>query len=116
MDLNKIDLSCFTGTQTVFRHSVMRNVLYSEGAQHVAEHGGAYWLLDKIACSQLVRKLRSEPFQAWKLTVTDSVGILICTDGNDNVLLSEHITFTDFPLDEVELWVEGNVILLPSEH
>ena len=37
-------------------------------------------------------------------------------DGNGNVVFSKHIEFTDFPLPEIELWVEGNVILLPSEH
>ena len=48
--------------------------------------------------------------------VTNSTATLSCDDGNGNVVFSKHIEFTDFPLPEIELWVEGNVILLPSEH
>nr|WP_283808573.1 DUF6876 family protein [Bradyrhizobium japonicum] len=42
--------------------------------------------------------------------------MLTCDDGNGNIVHSERLDRTDFPLDEVDLWVEGNVILLPSEH
>ncbi|MFZ4768472.1 MAG: DUF6876 family protein, partial [Roseimicrobium sp.] len=43
--LTQADLSQFTGTEQWYRHGLARNVLYTEGAQHVAESGGAYWLL-----------------------------------------------------------------------
>ena len=42
---------------------------------------------------------------------------VICTDGNDNKLVSQKIYYTDFPLEEgITLWVENGIILLPSEH
>lgn len=44
----------FTGTETWFRHPLVRKVLYTEGVQYLAETGGAYWLLDEIACAQLI--------------------------------------------------------------
>ena len=47
--LSKSELAQFGGSETSYRHGVSRNVLYSDGAQHVAEHGGAHWLLDEIA-------------------------------------------------------------------
>ena len=37
-------------------------------------------------------------------------------DGNKNVLYTQEIHYTDFPLDEITIWVEGNIVLLPSEH
>ncbi|MCK1641665.1 hypothetical protein IVA95_30010 [Bradyrhizobium sp. 157] len=48
----------------------------------------------------------------------DGSARLVCDDGNDKgaVIYSEDIDFTDFPLDQITIWVEGNVILLPSEH
>jgi len=41
--LSKSDLAQFTGSENWYRHGINRNVLYTDGAQHVAEHGGAYW-------------------------------------------------------------------------
>jgi hypothetical protein len=40
--LSKNDLAQFTGSENWYRHGINRNVLYTDGAQHVAEHGGAY--------------------------------------------------------------------------
>lgn len=45
-------------------------VLYADGAKHVAECGGAYWLLDEIAFAQAIRQVGAEAFQVWKLKVT----------------------------------------------
>ena len=121
MTITLDDLRQFTGTTQWFRHSINPAVLYTEGAQYLAEHAGAYWLLDEIAIAQRYeRKLKDQPFQCWKLTVTNSTATLACTDGNDRTLFAKHIEYTDFPLPEIELFVEGdgdvNVILLPSEH
>jgi hypothetical protein len=54
--LSKSDLAQFTGSDNWYRHSINRNVLYTDGAKHVAEHGGAYWLLDEIAIIQPYNK------------------------------------------------------------
>jgi hypothetical protein len=50
--LSKSDLAQFTGSENWYRHGINRNILYTDGAQHVAEHGEAYWLLDEIAIIQ----------------------------------------------------------------
>jgi len=50
--LNAADLARFTGTEQWFRHSINSKVLYTEGTQYLAEHAGAYWLLDEIALIQ----------------------------------------------------------------
>ena len=68
--LSKNDLAQFTGSENWYRHGINRNVLYTDGAQHVAEHGGAYWLLDEIAIIQPYNKpVAAEEFQVWKLAV-----------------------------------------------
>jgi hypothetical protein len=118
--MNKItesDLRQFTGTDHWYRHSLNRKMLYTDGVQYLAEHAGAYWLVDEIAIAQVYDpRVKREEFQVWKLIVSNSVATLSCEDGNGNVVSSKHIDFTDFPLPEIELFVEGNVILLPSEH
>lgn len=113
--ITKADLAHFTGSEQWYRHALMRNIMYTEGVQYLAEKAQAYWLIDKVATLQHVPKIRAHEFQSWKLVVTNNTATLTCSV-DDVVLHSEHITFTDFPLDEIELWVEGNVILLPSEH
>ena len=41
---------------------------------------------------------------------------LVCTDGNEVIVSSERIAFTDFPLPEIRLYVTNHTILLPSEY
>jgi hypothetical protein len=108
----------FTGTDQWYRHGLMRNVLYTDGVLYLAETGGAHWLVDEIATTQLVRTVAAEPFQHWTLRVTaaDRSGVLTCDDGNGNTVYTKAIEWTDFPLDEVELYFTGGVIMLPSEY
>ena len=116
--LTASDLSQFTGTETWFRHGINRDVLFTEGAKYVADHGGAYWLLDAIANAQLYEKtVAREAFQVWNLTVNaDRSASLTCDDGNGNIVYTQNIAFTDFPLDAIKLYFTDNVILLPSEY
>jgi hypothetical protein len=116
--LTKRSLSQFTGTEQWYRHSLVRSVLYTDGAKFVAEQGGAYWLLDEIAFAQKSNPaVAAEEFQLWKLTVNaDKTGVLICEDGNGNPVFTKPLDYTDFPLDEIRFYCTNNVILLPSEY
>lgn len=116
--LTQADLAQFTGSETFYRHALMRSVVYTEGVKHVADAGGAHWLIDKIATLQLEPSVRHEEFQTWKL-VRDATGdgaMLVMDDGNGNVVYRERIDYTDFPLPSIELWFTNNTILLPSEY
>jgi len=116
--LNAADLAQFTGTERWYRHSINRSILYTDGAQYVAEHGEAYWLLDEIALIQPYdQNVAAEEFQVWTLTVRpDKTVTLTCDDGNGNVVFSKEIPYTDFPLDTIKLYFANNVIHLPSEY
>ena len=62
-------------------------------------------------------RVAQEEFQVWKLKVSaDRSATVFCDDGNDNVVYTKEIPFTDFPLDEVKLYFANNVIHLPSEY
>lgn len=117
MTITASDLAQFTGTENYYRHTLFTPIKYTDGVKYLAEEAGAYWLLDKVATNQLNPKIRREEFQSWKLRVGhNNTAVLTCDDGNGNIIHTEDITFTDFPLPEIDLWVEGGVILLPSEH
>lgn len=116
--LNKADLLHFTGSEYWYRHAFMRSITYTDGAKYVAEHGGAYWLLDEIVFAQKsIPAVAAEGFQVWKLTVNpNQTGTLTCEDGNGNSVFTKPLEYTDFPLEEIELYFTNNVILLPSEY
>jgi len=81
----------------------------------MADTFGVYWLLDIIASYQ--PQLKNEEFQVWSLGRNeDSSAIVLCTDGNDKVLQSQNIPWTDFEPTVATVWVEFGTALLPSEH
>lgn len=115
--LTKSDLAEFTGTEQIYRHGLVRHIVYTDGVQHVAEAGEAYWLIDKIACAQLEPHIRAQEFQLWKLSVNDDLSAdLTCTDGNGTTISEERISYTDFPLPEIKFYVANRTILLASEY
>jgi hypothetical protein len=96
----------------------VRDILFTDGAKYVADAGGAWWLLDEIAIAQhFEKRVASEEFQVWKLTVnSDRTAKLACEDGNNHTVFEKAIPYTDFPADGIELWFENSTIYLPSEH
>ena len=111
-------LDSFTGTTQWYRHSLFRSFLYTDGVKYLAENAGAYWLLDLICGFQYeFAKMKTQEFQVWKLSVSeDNTAILVCQDGNYRTIHEHELEFTDFPLKEVEVWLSGSVLYLPSEH
>ena len=116
--LNTADLAQFTGSENWYRHGINRRVLFTDGAKYVADQAGAYWLLDEIAIIQPYNlRVAAEEFQVWKLTVNaDQTAVLTCEDGNDNVVYTKKIEYTDFPPDGITLYFTNNTILLPREY
>jgi len=120
MALTQGDLDHFIGTTQWFKHFL--GYLYTEGVRHVAEEGEAYWLLDAIFSWQ-TPTLKSYEHQFWSLTVTleDETrnATLQCVSDTlpyGEILATQEIGYTDFPMDHIELWFANNVLYLPSEH
>jgi len=117
--LNTAELRQFTGSEHWYRHGLVRDMLFTDGAKYVAETAGAYWLLDEIALAQRFEKrVAAEEFQFWKLKVNlnDQTATLTCEDGNGKTVMTKRIEFTDFPLEEIALYCVNKTILLPSEY
>lgn len=117
--ITQADLMQFTGTENWYQHGLVKKVSYTDGVKYLAEMAGAYWLIDEIALCQIYENaVKAEEFQAWTLLIDEetSSAQLKCTDGNERVLFSKHITFTDFPLQKVQLYFTNNVLLLTSEY
>lgn len=113
----RAELSQFTGTTRYFR--INRKTLLTDGTHHLAERAGAYWLMILFA-SYLQELDCKEWFTVLKL---DAAGVTVkvsIEDGNDNVLASQEIEYTDFPFPSIALygcWDGDNwVLMLPSEY
>ena len=113
------ELPNFYGTENYHRWSILfRNFVLTDGAKYIAEACGAYWLMDAIA-SHLI-SYRDEGFVVAKFAEYGSAWKLQLEDGDDRILARQTIEFTDFPLDEITLYVIKQddlwVVLLPSEY
>jgi hypothetical protein len=113
------DLQQFTGGEVIYKH--FTGMHYTEGMQYLAEQAGAYWLIDAIASYQTSKVIRSNPrlldFQLWELTVTENSAVLMCReDSGMKPVIEQKIEYTDFPLPSLKVYVEGWIVLLPSEH
>jgi len=88
----------------------------TDGVIALAEAADYFWLLDIIGSHQSNKKLDPN-FQVWKLEVDleNSTGVVFGYN-DDELIITQEIPFTDFPLEEVKLYLMGGVILLPSEY
>lgn len=112
----KSELQQFHGTTQYYRH--LLGVLFSDGIKYLADECQCYWLLDLIVSWQAHRKVYVHEFQVFKLRVNEKnrTAVVTIEDGNDNIIQTQKLPFTDFPLDSIDIWYSQNVIYLPSEH
>jgi len=118
------ELQNFTGSQTFYRHALLRSCVYTEGVQHLAERAQAHWLVDAIVSHQLTPSVAAEAFQVWTLQqlqadiVTGAAGawVLSCEDGNGKAVAAQEIGWSTFPLQRIQLWFVDCTLLLPSEY
>jgi hypothetical protein len=109
----------FCGTETWYRHALNRNLLYTDGVQFFAEHGGdcgAYWLIDHIAFDYWPL-LTTQDFLTITLTVgEDNKATIIVSDGNNHDLKSTVLDYTDMQPGIWKFFLTDNVLMLPSEY
>ena len=116
--LDPMVLAQFMGSERLFRHALVRDIVFTEGVKYVADAAGAYWLLDEIAFAQKFQPaVRAEEFQVWDLAVAaDRSALLACGDGNGREVFSKRIKWTDFSTPSIRFYVSNGTILLPSEY
>lgn len=113
-------LAGFYGTENYYKY--MFGVILTDGAKAMAEACEAFWLLDAIASHQPVARKACDGMQFWKFKKhATGGGVLTCVkDSGMDPCVTQEIEFTDFPLDEIDIWVgedpRGPVIMLKSEY
>lgn len=122
----KTNLRHFTGTTKYHKlSSLFPNFLLTDGAKFLAVECEAYWFLELIASYQGDRRIRNcshfkEGPQFWTLKVKDSEGVATCEWNEGETVFKQEIPYTDFPLEEVRVYVGRNgrqlIAYLPTEH
>lgn len=124
------ELAHFTGDCERYRHSLNRSLIYTPGVRHLAEKAGAYWLIDAIAShvgaaafrQEAQRDPRVQELHFWRLEVAEDNSAVLSAraDSGERPFLLQRVPFTDFPIDQIDLWVafDGRhyTLYLPSEH
>jgi len=100
-------------------------LVFTDGVEQLREDADCHWLVDAIASYQ-GKKLKNIPFQVWKLKVCDdkSAILTMVEDSGEPNIITQKIPFTDFPLEDITLWVNDGcvgdsackVLMLPSEY
>lgn len=120
-DQIKLALRQFTGSASFLRYSpsLFPQAVITEGVEYMADECQAYWLLDAISSHLPSVK---DDFAVVILTVDDGKALLTIADDSpaNKVYVMQGIDYTDFPLDEIKLYVSFDgeywTILLPSEY
>lgn len=111
----KTNLKQFTGTNQYHQLSYLKRLKSTDGVKYLADQAQAYWLIDLIESYQPKLQARGVDFQVWTLKVNKDEGKVKADDGNGKIVASQTIPYTDFPIDQVKLYVENGVLMLPSE-
>ena len=112
----------FTGTEGYTRYTF--GILLTDGVKWLCDEAKSYWLIDAIGSYQSTPKVKNDEslqgFQFWTLKVntTEKTAVLILERDSNDVVLTQKIEYTDFPLTEIKLYYspQDKVCLLPGEY
>lgn len=115
------NLKQFHGTEEYHKHLFPGKspILLTDGCKYVRDDLESNWLFDAILTYQDHKALRGVNFQIWELKhlLKDFTWLLTCReDTGKKALISQSIEFSDFPIDNIKIWVVDKVAILPSEY
>jgi hypothetical protein len=99
-------------------------ILMTSGVRWLCEKADCFWLVDAIGSYQSTPKVKNDEalqgIQFWNLKVdlAKKTAVLTLERDTDDVVLTQNIEYTDFPLDSIKLYYspQDKVLLLPSEY
>ena len=105
------------GSENLYKYNF--GLVITEGVLSLAKTFECFWFLDIIASYQA--QLKKEEFQVWTIGRNeDSTAIIICTNGNNKILITQAVPYTDFVPTVATVWVSNNgensFAMLPSEY
>lgn len=107
------ELEQFYGGGVIYYNPLMK-LKYTEGVRYFLEKANAYWFYTDLWA--ILSHIPQDSFYYVELTVQNNCGLLKITDGNSTEYHNKVYNYTDCPDGTWKFFVEGNVLLLPSEH
>lgn len=105
-------LPSFSGTTQYYRYY---SLFLTDGVKFLADAVECYWLMDVLW--SIHRKMADHGMVVCKLKVNeDRTATFIAIGDGDAIVHRQKIPWTDFPLDEIKLYVADDVVMLPSEY
>lgn len=102
----------FYGTEEYHRYYTL---FLTDGAYYLAEAAQCYWLFGIIW--SIHPKIAEHGMVVCKLVVHEDRSAIFTAIGDGEALVHEQkIEWTDFPIDEITLYVADDVVMLPSEN
>lgn len=113
------DLAQFSGTEC-YHKLTMGRLKFTDGVAYLCKTAKCYWLADILMSYQhkVMKNPRLREIQFWKLVVNleEKTAVITCReDSGVKPAVTQRIPYCDFPLPEIELWVENEVVYLPGE-
>jgi hypothetical protein len=124
------NLKHFCGTEQYYKHFL--GIHYTDGVKYFAENAQCFWLIDAIASHQATvnKNSRLREFQLWFLHVgkehefikptRHNAAVLTCWEDTPKAesrpVIIQQISFTNFPLPEIKLYLQDKILLLPDEN
>ena len=89
----------------------------TDGVLALAEAAECFWLLDVIGSHQINPKL-DKSFEVWTLELDkdDGGGCTVKGFNDTTLIVTQKIPYTDFPLDDLKLYLCDGVLMIPSEY
>lgn len=121
-EIQAIIRNSFGGTDSY--HKMYPKIILTDGVLRVCQAAECFWFMDIINSYQHDRRITSDEMlrgmQFWSLKVntTTNKGTAILERDSDDVVLTQKIDFTDFPLEEFKVYyspMEG-IVCLPEEY
>jgi len=113
--ITKLDLSQFYGSENLYFHPLFKAIKYTEGVKYLGSNGASWLVTDILSFLKGLKKLQGQEFLHIVFSKFNGKGTLTFDDGNNNVLFTNKYEYTDFPLDCVSFYYEGNTLMLVSE-
>lgn len=111
----RANLATFTKHRPLPRSNHETGMLYTAGVKYLAVVTGAFWLIDFIGAFHKRVEKAAPGVQVWELAVTGKRGLLTSATQAGTRTFEQPLPFTDFPLDSITLYLENEVLMLPSE-
>ncbi|PKL78132.1 MAG: hypothetical protein CVV27_03805 [Candidatus Melainabacteria bacterium HGW-Melainabacteria-1] len=106
----------FTGSELFY--VIYPSVLITQGVKFLCDQARAYWLIDCLHSYQTTQQVAQETFQVLDLSVNHQrrSGLIVLTDGNQQMLFRQKLGYTDFPLRAIKLYYVDQTVMLPWEY